>query len=95
MRVKLVRDNTPCHTGKQTLVNSREGKHALLCAKLHEESDEIARDATNPEEYADLLEVALALAALNGVTRAQILKARNAKLKERGNFSRGVVWHGP
>ena len=72
MRAKLVRDNaeagwtTPLGPG-QTLqsANSLAGKHMALVNKLFEESDEISRDATNPEEYADLLEAMIELASIS------------------------------
>lgn len=99
MRAKLIRDDcekvwTEPLRSNQTIqtVNSITGKHMALLLKLHEETDEISRDATNPTEYADLLEVMIELARINGVRWASIEKALLAKRAERGGFRLGKVW---
>lgn len=92
MKVKLVRDKMAERDGEVIQpVNTRSGKHALLLLKLHEEAEEIARAATDPEEYADLLEAMLELARMNGVTWPSIEEALLKKREERGGFRRGMV----
>jgi len=99
MRVKLVRDD--CAAVRETSyredqnvfpANSLAGKHMALLLKLHEEADEISRDATSPEEYADLLETVFELAKINGVSQASIESARLIKKAERGGFAKGIIW---
>ncbi len=92
MLVKLIRDKLSVRDGDDVKpANSLQGNHILLVAKLHEESQKIARDATNPEEYADLLQVMMDLAHLNGVPWDFVEAARLNKLEEKGGFSRGLV----
>lgn len=94
VKVKLVRDdiNPTESEGRVQPANSRAGMHILLVAKLHEEAAEIADAATDPEEYADLLEVMLRLARLNGVSWASIEEAMIDKRRRRGAFERGCVF---
>ncbi len=61
-------------------------------AKLHEESEEIARDATEPAEYADLLEVMLELMRINDVSWHSVEDALRHKRAERGAFRLGRIW---
>ncbi len=69
MKVKLIRDKLPAREGALVRpANSIAGKQLALIAKIHEEAAEIAEDATNPEEYADLLTALLELARLNHVS---------------------------
>lgn len=67
-----------------------------LRAKLTEEVAEyMEADETHaPEELADVLEVAFALAADLGVDPAQLEKLRATKAAERGGFSERIVWTG-
>lgn len=67
-----------------------------LRAKLAEEVAEyLEADETDaPEELADVLEVAFALAADLGVDRAQLEKLRASKAEQRGGFAERVVWIG-
>ncbi len=99
MRVKLVRDHCAAvreapDRDDQTIgaANSLAGKHMALLLKLHEEADEISRDAQNPVEYADLLEVMLELAKINGVAWDDIEVAMREKHRERGGFHQGMIW---
>lgn len=100
MKVKLVRDNIakiapPDGTdiAGRTIrpANGLEGKHILLCAKLHEEAAEIVDDPKDPAEYADLLEVMEELARINGVSWRKILSVKKKKHAERGGFRKGLV----
>ena len=100
MIVKLVRDKD--HKGwsgeyddsnaRYSPVNSLPGKQLALTCKLHEEASEIARAPTDPAEYADLLEVMLELARLNGVPWSDIEKALLEKREARGAFRRGNIY---
>jgi predicted house-cleaning noncanonical NTP pyrophosphatase (MazG superfamily) len=95
MRVKMIRDNMVFEQrdGERVqFVNSLPGKQALLLLKLHEEADEISRDATDPVEYADLIEVMMELARINGVSWSVVEEARQKKFEERGGFRRGRIW---
>ncbi|MEU5148723.1 nucleoside triphosphate pyrophosphohydrolase [Streptomyces goshikiensis] len=67
-----------------------------LREKLGEEvSEYMEADETHaPEELADVLEVAYALAADHGVDPAQLEKIRAAKARERGGFAERIVWTG-
>ena len=93
MRVKLVRDNSgPIRDGCCSPANSLPGKHMALLLKIYEETDEIARDATDPTEYADLLEALFELARINGVHYADIVAARDAKREAEGGFRQAMIW---
>lgn len=93
MRVKLIRDKMKISQGGRTAaVNSLPGKHIALIAKLHEEAEEIAKKATDPEEYADLLEVLLELAHINQVPWANIERAMLQKRQVLGGFRFGKIW---
>ena len=84
MKIKLVRDKLPFPMmGNVTL------KRALLALKLFEESAEIADDPSDPAEYADLLEVMLELARLNGVPWAAIERKLWEKRELKGAFRLG------
>lgn len=67
-----------------------------LRAKLAEEVAEFmeADDTDAPEELADILEVAFALAADLGVDADRLEKIRAAKAEQRGAFSERIVWTG-
>jgi predicted house-cleaning noncanonical NTP pyrophosphatase (MazG superfamily) len=93
VKVKLVRDNITAR-GPQEVVrkcNTPAGLLGLLCAKLHEEAQEIADDPKNPEEYGDLYEVMLRIMDLNGVSWSEVEDIRIAKAKEKGSFDKGMV----
>lgn len=93
MKVKLVRDKISARGPREVVrpCNTPAGLHALLVAKLHEEAQEVADDASCAEEYGDLLEVMMRLAELNGVPWTDILVARDEKRREKGGFDRGLV----
>ncbi|WP_062120257.1 hypothetical protein [Aureimonas sp. AU40] len=65
---------------------------ALLVAKIHSETEEIARDLTNPEEYGDVLDALFALARRNGVSIIDIQDARARKLADKGGFEQRLFW---
>ncbi len=92
MKVKLIRDDLPARDGAEIRpVNSVAGKQLALLLKLHEEAAEIGDDATDPEEYADLLAALLELARLNGVAWDAIDKAFREKQRLKGGFRRGMI----
>lgn len=98
VKVKLVRDRIDenCYCRNDPEVNLRpcntiDGKRMLLQAKLHEEASEIAEDPRDPAEYADLLEVLLELARVNGVPWQAIEHSLLEKRRQRGGFRRGMV----
>ena len=99
MKVKMVRDNMATiladdpdwDHAKVRPVNGKEGHLALLLLKLHEESQEVAGEPTDPAEYADLLEVVFALMALNGVSWASVEGALLEKREMKGSFHLGMV----
>ncbi len=92
---KLVRDRIPQIIrdeggAPESRVAGSEEHAALLRAKLNEEAGEYAASG-DPAELADLLEVIHALAALHGMTPADLEKQRAAKAAERGGFTRRLV----
>ena len=95
MKAKLVRDRCAAVIEGECAPSWHAGEYFMaLVLKLHEEAQEIAADATNPEEYADLLEVLLALAYANGVNCEDILEALMAKREAKGGFEEGQIWEG-
>ena len=91
---KLVRDKIP---GDRTCYVDPAEHFTLLCAKLFEESAEVTRAKTKEnltEELADVIEVALALGVVAGITVEAIFNAQTAKRSEKGTFLRGVVQDG-
>ena len=96
---KLVRDKAPdIMRGQGVIVHDRimnqEEKLIRLKKKLLEEADEVANEANTMEEFceefADVLEVISALAAMLGITPEQIGKARREKHAIKGGFDRGL-----
>lgn len=92
---KLVRDRIPeiirAAGGLPRTRVASEGEHvALLRAKLFEEAGEYAASG-DPAELADLLEVVHALAAVHGLTPADLEKQRAAKAAGRGTFTDRLV----
>lgn len=91
---KLVRDRCDeLHPDDEySLARNKEELTRLLCAKLREESQEIADRPDVPEEYGDLLDTAQALMALHSVSWLQVLGSQAQKNAMRGGFSRGLIW---
>lgn len=96
MAEKLIRDKVPGLFGRSTddpayrIADSSE-MFDLLIAKLREETQEleISRD---PEELADILEVARALASEIGSTERVVDDIRRAKVDRAGAFDQRIVW---
>ncbi|GAB4368172.1 MAG: hypothetical protein Kow00114_27280 [Kiloniellaceae bacterium] len=93
MKVKLIRDRlTP--TGPGVSIETVQGPlHvALLIAKLHEETQEIADSrCRDVDEYADALQALKDLARLHGIGLAEIVAAAADKEAARGGFLAGRV----
>ena len=97
MRAKLIRDKMNVSHGQDyggsVYCTGRSAeKQVALLLKLHEEAEEISRGATNPEEYADLLEVLVELAAINGVEWTAVMRAVSEKHDRLGGFKLGRIW---
>jgi len=94
MKAKLIRDKLGGHAGSVVRpVNSMPGKQLALVSKLHEEAEEIAECATDPAEYADMIEVLIELARINGVSWEEIERTAIEKREERGGFRRGLIMY--
>ena len=92
---KLVRDNIPQiieKSGKRckTRVLSGDEYFARLNEKLGEEFDEYMQSG-EVEELADIVEVALALAAAKGVTAEQFNAIRAQKALKNGAFTQNLL----
>ena len=99
MTEKLIRDKLPELYGSsindpQYRVADTSEMFDLLIAKLREETDELER-SRELEELADILEIALALAPVLGVTPEWIERARQSKARASGGFEERIVWHVP
>lgn len=92
--LKAIRDKAPITRGLVKQVDDLTFT-CLLASKLHEEAEEVARDPSDINEYADVLEVLLELAARNGITPEAIEKARIAKRRERGGFQTNRAFFTP
>lgn len=93
---KLIRDKVPGLYGRRSddpayRVADTSEMFDLLIAKLHEETDELAA-SRDPEELADILEVAGALANAIGSTQASVDEVRRAKVDRAGAFDQRIVW---
>jgi predicted house-cleaning noncanonical NTP pyrophosphatase (MazG superfamily) len=98
MTGKLVRDLIPDiirATGATPITRTASpAEYAdALRAKLTEEAGEYL-DGGDPAELADILEAVLALAALDGITPETLERMRAAKARDRGAFTRRVIWLG-
>lgn len=96
---KLVRDRIPeiieSTGGRPDVRVATDGEYrAFLRAKLLEEAGEYAA-ADDPEELADVVEVAYALAAAHGVSADELDRMRRTKVAERGGFDRRLVLRRP
>ncbi|WP_221088378.1 nucleoside triphosphate pyrophosphohydrolase [Deinococcus aquaedulcis] len=88
---KLVRDRIPELFGGQATPLPEAAFRAALHEKLQEEVTEYL-ESGEVEELADVLEVIFALAELDGLTPAELEKARAAKAQARGAFVRRLWW---
>jgi predicted house-cleaning noncanonical NTP pyrophosphatase (MazG superfamily) len=94
--VKLVRDKVGARHGETVRpANSKEGRHALLLLKAHEEVQEVARAPEDPVEYGDVLEVLMQLAHENGVHWPTVLLEMERKRERLGGFERCLVLSSP
>lgn len=88
---KLVRDKIKPLEGEQVQTFTGPVLSYLLINKLHEEVEEISRDPTDPLEYADVLELIMTLAEIQGVDWDRVISARSYKLSTKGGFKAGKV----
>jgi predicted house-cleaning noncanonical NTP pyrophosphatase (MazG superfamily)/predicted kinase len=93
---KLIRDRVPGLYGRSATdpayrVADTSEMFDLLITKLREETEELAA-SRDPEELADILEVARALADAIGSTQATIEDIRRAKVERAGAFDERIVW---
>ncbi|SHJ11108.1 Predicted house-cleaning noncanonical NTP pyrophosphatase, all-alpha NTP-PPase (MazG) superfamily [Clostridium cavendishii DSM 21758] len=92
---KLVRDRIPeiiKNSGSEcecSVVTGAE-KTEMLEKKLMEEVEEFL-EAKNLEELADVMEVLFGLADVLGYSEEDLVKAREKKRDERGEFKEGIV----
>jgi predicted house-cleaning noncanonical NTP pyrophosphatase (MazG superfamily) len=97
-RNKLVRDNIPDiirEDGRNPIVRQVRGRRLVeaLREKLVEEHEEYIQ-SSGVEELADLIEVAVSLAKLKGVSEEQLLKLVSEKRQEKGSFQEGYFYEG-
>jgi predicted house-cleaning noncanonical NTP pyrophosphatase (MazG superfamily) len=94
MQTKLIRDKiNPLYDAGMVVgpANSRAGKFVLLINKIHEKASALAEDATNIDEYTDLLEAVKELAYINEITWADIEAAEIKNKEIKGGFVQGKV----
>lgn len=92
---KLVRDLIPdiiAAKGEKATVRLATGEEysLKLREKLQEEVDEFLA-SNDPQELADIMEVAYALARLIGHGPDQLEQIRATKAAERGSFDKGII----
>lgn len=90
---KLVRDRIPDLFGGSARPLNPPDFRAALREKLREETEEYL-EAGDVQELADVLEVVYALAALDGLTPADLEALRARKAEARGAFLRRLWWEG-
>jgi predicted house-cleaning noncanonical NTP pyrophosphatase (MazG superfamily) len=91
---KLIRDKMTFHLNPNELDNclDKEELMGLYTLKLREEIEEIkGADYKDIMEYADLIQVALGLASLNGFKMEDVMKAMEDKYELKGGFSNLVL----
>ena len=91
---KLIRDKMAFHLNPDELNNclDKEELMGLYVLKLREEIEEIkSSDYKDIMEYADLIQVALGLASLNGFKMEDVMKAMEEKYELKGGFSNLVL----
>jgi predicted house-cleaning noncanonical NTP pyrophosphatase (MazG superfamily) len=91
---KLIRDKMAFHLNPDELNNcfDKEELMGLYALKLREEIEEIkSSDYKDIMEYADLIQVALGLASLNGFKMEDVMKAMEEKYELKGGFSNLVL----
>jgi predicted house-cleaning noncanonical NTP pyrophosphatase (MazG superfamily) len=93
-KMKLIRDKyiEIISSEKLTKVSSREQHSELLTRKLFEEINELWETGFHSlEEFADVLEVLMAIAKHKGVSLEAVEKIRLKKRDEKGGFEDGVI----
>lgn len=90
---KLVRDRIPDLFGGSARPLNPPDFRVALREKLREETEEYL-EAGDVQELADVLEVVYALAALDGLTPADLEALRAGKAEARGAFLRRLWWEG-
>ena len=92
--MKIIRDKLKDVIDADRLVIEPENKKQMsqfLIKKVQEELQEIIDSKMkDPEEYADLIQVVLDMARVNGIEDLEILKANAKKFQEKGGFTGGV-----
>lgn len=95
MREKLVRDRLDCRilAEERRVETDPQRMEELLRRKLEEELAELRESGyADVSEFADVIEVLRALAALPGIAPGDIEDVRREKAQERGGFARGLVY---
>ena len=93
LRIKLVRDRCNAVLEGQCKPVRSESEYIMsLVLKMHEEVQEIAKNPTDPSEYADLMETMKALADAYVVSSKDILDAKSWKHQAFGGFEEGQIW---
>ncbi len=95
---KLVRDNIAdfhVKSGHSPTVRYLKGKELIkaLCAKLHEESDEVDGALNRDElieEIADVYQILEDLCSIESIDRLEVESIRIQKASRKGGFKRGV-----
>ena len=91
---KLIRDKMAFNLNPEELdyCLDKEELMGLYALKLKEEIEEIKNaDYKDIMEYADLIQVALGLASLNGFKMEDVMKAMDEKYELKGGFSNLVL----
>jgi|694.fasta_scaffold48613_7 predicted house-cleaning noncanonical NTP pyrophosphatase (MazG superfamily) len=91
---KLIRDKLAFKINPEELdyCNNKEELMELYALKLREEIEEIkSSDYKDIMEYADLIQVALGLASLNGIKKEDVMKAIEEKYELKGGFSNLIL----
>ena len=97
-RNKLVRDKIPDiirQEGRSPILKKLEGRSLIkaLNEKLIEEHEEYI-DGQGVDELADIIEVAMSLARMKGVSEKQFLKLVSEKREQNGGFELGMFYQG-
>lgn len=89
---KLIRDHIPGMPEDAWYTVDQETANEMLIEKLTEELEELQdTDWKDPYEFADVLEVLMAIARTRKVKWSDIEVARRVKFIERGGFSNKVL----
>jgi predicted house-cleaning noncanonical NTP pyrophosphatase (MazG superfamily) len=95
MKVKLVRDKLSQVIPAQELRKETDPQvlARFLRLKFNEEYQELKdSDYNDINEFADCIEVLLALAKQVGYSQEAVEEARQRKLQEKGGFEDGLIW---